>query len=311
MIYKLLLSSGQDILVPHDQFKRKRISRSPKDDVSFTWTCRMCGMSVNQRSRVNIHMYRDCRQEDSNNSWILTSVEWSEHKGPGFSLALLRTCRLVHSEAVPILYRQNTLRFQTAAALSAFRWFTDTEQAGFVRKIHIVLPQGRTKHVVRSGENFSDLWLRYMARADFGLAKEFPNLRGVTLTLGRGLATATAKTIKGHLDMFMKYMYRLGWIQLLGLNDVELIYHLKPILEKNDESKSDKALQVQTSKYDKCIGWTNASIWWNLPGSKPPCEIPAFVGDRSQRWSLYRYPDGHEVTYTAGCSFGRQLFMTG
>lgn len=150
-------------------------------------------------------------------------------------------------------------------------------------------------------------WLEYITRARFGFATDFPSLKGVTITFSRGLAVADAGTMKSHLNTFMKYMYRLDWIQLIGLNDVGLLGHLKPILKSSEQPDSQKVLRTQTSKYDTCVGWTNASIWWGMPDSKSPCEIPSFNGDPCQRWCLYRYQDGVKVSYTAGGSVTPQI----
>jgi len=302
LIYKLVLHSPQGIFVPPEYFKRKRTSRHLIPATPFAWTCRFCGLSLDVRSRIRFHIAYDCRQTFSSNSWLLTRFGPKGHRGPGLSPALLRTCRLIHLEALPILYRSNSLRFEDAAALSAFRWGTDTEQAGFVRNINITLTLGCAEKAPYRMTNLNP-WLRYMTRVEHGLAKDFPHLKGVTLTLGRGLALADAKTVRNHLDTFMKYMYRLDWIQLIGLNDVELLGHLKPILERHDEPNGKKEVQVKTSNYENFIGWTNASLWWDLPGKVAPCEIPAFAGDRRHRYRLYRYQDGDDVSYTAGCSF--------
>ncbi len=309
MVYNLLLRGPQEVFVASGQFKRKSISRVGKSaPSSASFTCRGCGLAIGgSRSVFYRHRLFYCNKSRYNNAWSLTELDRNEYEGSGLSPAILRTCRLVHLEAVPILYRTNSFRFEDAAAARQFRWQTDMQQAGYVQKIHIMLPYGcsemtdPTAHGKRSNLH---PWLNYLTNGRQGLPNDFPNLKGITLTFGRRLAISDAKTVRNHFDTFMRYMYRLDWIQFIGLNDVRLITHLKPVLERSNGSNGEETIQAKFSDYEEhFIGWTNVSLWWGSPGSEPPCNIPAFAGYHGERWRLYPMEDGEDVTYTAGSSY--------
>jgi hypothetical protein len=105
MVYNLLLRGPQEVFVASGQFKRKSISRVGKSaPSSASFTCRGCGLAIGgSRSVFYRHRLFYCNKSRYNNAWSLTELDRNEYEGSGLSPAILRTCRLVHLEAVPIL----------------------------------------------------------------------------------------------------------------------------------------------------------------------------------------------------------------
>ena len=137
----------------------------------------------------------------------------------------------------------------------------------------------------------------------FSLASDFPRLKGITITLGKGLAVANAQDVRTSFELFAKHTYRLDWIQVIGLNEPTLVKYLYSVVENVDEDHIRKGVQTKIHEYAECIGWMNAIIWWGLPGEEAPCKPTPYTGDRRVRKRLFRMVDGHVVSYAAGQSF--------
>ena len=75
---------------------------------------------------------------------------------------------------------------------------------------------------------------------------------------------------------------------------------LHPIVEKLDDKKGEKGVQVKIEEYENFVGWKNATIWWGEPNSEAPCAIPEFTGDRRYRRRFSREADGSHVLYATG-----------
>lgn len=103
--------------------------------------------------------------------------------------------------------------------------------------------------------------------------------------------------------IFRECMYRLDWIQVIGLNDESLLGVLRPIVERLDDRKGEKGVQVKVEEYENSVGWKNATIWWGEPNSEALCAIPEFTGDRRYRLRFFRIVDGCHVSYATGESF--------
>ncbi|MCJ1453975.1 hypothetical protein MMC28_004325 [Mycoblastus sanguinarius] len=300
MIYDILLRSSGDILIPSDQFKRNTRSENSKSRGTYG-PCGLCGRSFASRLRYRSHRFVVCRVRQLESHWGLAKFS---RKTLGLCPSILRTCRLVHLEASPTLYRSNSFRFEDAATLNCFRWSTDIQQAVHLQRIHIQLPKSDAKAGTDQGEYVgSDAWWNYLTGPTFSLAKDFPHLKGLALTLGRGLAVSDAATITSNFQLLVRNMYRLDWIQIIGLNDETLLELLMPIVKKSYQNNSNRVLRTKITEYDMFVGWKNAVVWWGLPGEQAPSEIQAYAGDRRYRHRLFRIINGNEVSYTSGHSF--------
>ena len=295
MIYTQLLHNAAEILVPSDQFKRQRSSKR----VGIYELCALCGRSFGRMESYMSHQYIGCGQSSN-------LVRWPKRLEQASSLwpAFLRTCRLIHYEAVPLLYRSNSFRFEDAATPSSFRWSTDHAQAPFIERVHILMPFTRHR-TLRNKENFhgNNPWWQYFMGNRFNLAADFPRLKGITITLGRGLRVACSQDVRANFELFAKHIYRLDWLQVIGLNDLTILKYLYSAVERTDEGHGRKCMQTQTTEYKEYIGWKNAVIWWGFPGEEAPCKPMPFTGDRRVRNRLFRMVDGNVLSYAAGQSF--------
>ena len=300
MVYEHLLHSEEDIPIRTECFKRSRQTRATACPTGIYKVCHLCKRTFKTASSYTSHRYIGCRAASSGNGDFLWQ---SPSKGPDLSPAILSTCRLIHSEASPLLYRSNKLRFEDPAGLNCWRWSMDTKQTVFLQRLHILLPLGySTSRDVPLPSNQAGWW-KYLTQSRFNLAQDFPQLKGVTVTLCRRLSLANAETMSLNLKMFRQCMYRLHWVQIIGLNDESLLSVLYPIVQRPEEKAGKRGVQTKIEEYDLFIGWKNATIWWGEPNSMAPCSIPAYTGDRRYRHRLFRIVDGNSVSYTSGKSF--------
>ena len=269
---------------------------------SHIWRCDNCGVVKHGDYYILRHKYLECNLIIP---WLLTWHDFKGHSKPNLSLALLRICRLMHIESVPILYHSNTLFFENVAAMRAFRWRTDTNHSIFVSRIHLILPRGCCEDralVPKKCQRSPNSLLKYLTSTRYSLAQDFPNLKGISLTIGPGLHVGSIRSLSGHLTTFFKYVYPLKWIQLIGLNGDAELECLHPILKKTNEASGRSNVQVKVSTYENAIGWINASLWWGVPGSRNPHQLPIFAKDSKIRIQLFKLQDGQDLSYTAGHS---------
>lgn len=291
MIYTQLLLSAAEIYIPSNQFKRQRNSKG----VGMYKLCALCDRSFGRIESYMSHQCLGCGQ-----------LRWPKRpeQAPSFWPALLRTCRLIHHEAAPLLYRTNTFRFEDAATPNSFRWSTNQVQAPSIQRIHVLMPSTRLRTPRRRERNHGrSPWWQYFMGNPFSLATDFPHLKGITITLGKGLAVASSQDVRAHFELFAKHMYRLDWLQIIGLNDPTLLKYLYSIVESANRDHDRKGVQTEITEYNECIGWKNAIIWWGFPGEKAPCEPTPYTGDRRVRKRLFRIVVGNVVSYAAGQSF--------
>ena len=294
MIYKVLLHNSADILIPSNQFKRQRSSK-----VGIYQLCALCGRSFGRMESYMSHGYLGCGQSSNLMRWPKRPEQ-----APSLWPAFLRTCRLIHAEAAPLLYQSKTFRFEDAATPNCFRWSTDQAQAPLIESIHILIPR---RGISRNTTNYHNRnpWWRYFMGSRFSLATDFPHLKGITVTLGKGLAVANAQDVRMNFELFAKHIYKLDWLQVIGLNDPTLLKYLYSVIERgdDDDGRGRKSVQTKITEYKECIGWKNAIIWWGLPGEEAPRKPIPYTGDRRVRNRLFRMVDENVVSYAAGQSF--------
>ena len=315
MIYILLLRSHQEILIPLSLYRRSGRRMDAYHD-----TCPSCGSEIGPESILEAHPSHEpswhrlgpCshyQYYNSSSGWSLTRLRPLQKVKRRLCPELLRSCRLVHSEAAPLLYQSNALRFEEAATLSLFRWRADMQQAAFVQNIHVMLYRCRSvdmSPVFDGSRPHVSPWLRYLTRNESGLAAEFSNLKGITISFDRDLAIAAVGTVRKHLELFAKHMYGLQWVQVIGVNDASAVDVLQTKLKNHGKPNNGGSVQKKTSKYGSFVGWENVSLWWGHPGSSAPYEIPLYSEDRRTRHRLFRIQQGQSITYSAGTSFIRE-----
>ena len=209
MVYSHLLHSTSDIPIRSDHFKRNRRTPVTSPSPNIYKICRFCDRPFKTASSYTSHRYLDCRATNPENGGFLWQ---SSNQGPGLTPGILATCRLIHAEASPILYRSNKLRFEDPAGLNCWRWSTDTKHAAFLQRLSILLPLGyQTSQDIEAPADRNGWW-KYLEKSRFNLALDFPHLKGLTVTLDRRLALARAKTVTLNFKKFRECMYGLDWI---------------------------------------------------------------------------------------------------
>ncbi len=123
-------------------------------------------------------------------------------KLPKLSVSILRTCRLIHSEAVSMLYKRNFFYFGDPRSISEFRQKADRIHADLVHEVHIKLASFVSEWA----------WLRYMAQDSSDFAKDFPLVRRMSIDLDRDARKAYASKIRHVLQSL--------WRQLPNLDSV-------------------------------------------------------------------------------------------
>lgn len=168
MIYEMLLIQDGGMSIPNGHFKRIKPSR----DGPMPLSCSRCS-KLFASDKDPLHLSHD-KHYNVQHSRMSTSSSSILPELPAASPSILCTCRLVHLEALPILYTKNTFCFSDPATASTFCWKADRTQAILVQEIVIRLlsPLYRVR----------DPWLKYAAKKS-GLAQDFPHLRRMTVEL--------------------------------------------------------------------------------------------------------------------------------
>lgn len=302
ILYTYLLVCPEDIFVSADSFRRHRKKRITHECVG----CDRCGIEFQSFEQCVRHKDLECSRTYKS----IPPHSQVSKKHSSLHPSLIRSCRILHLEAVSILYRQNTFLFANASTANTFRWSADVEQTPHIQRIHIWLaplttywPSSLRATKINRHDNE---WLTYVAAARFSLANDFCRLTGLTLTLGKGLSISSAETITTIFEKLADKLPKLQWLQIIGLNDRSLLHLLKPVVQQKNQRQDAKDLQIQTSTWACRIGWTNALLWWALPGQSPPVEPISFTGDRRWRRRIYQLNVAGRVTYTCGESFGAE-----
>lgn len=116
MIYEMLLIQDGGMSIPNGHFKRIKPSR----DGPMPLSCSRCS-KLFASDKDPLHLSHD-KHYNVQHSRMSTSSSSILPELPAASPSILRTCRLVHLEALPILYTKNTFCFSDPATASTFCW---------------------------------------------------------------------------------------------------------------------------------------------------------------------------------------------
>ena len=301
LIYRMLLRSRSDIYVSEATFKRHR-AKDPNLISGYQCPCHAYGRG----SPLYVHGRSFCFPGGLASLAIHPLHSRSRECGPWASI--LQSCRSIHQEASPILYADNVFQFENAATADTFRWVAPS--AVLLRTIHIVLfPvykdfNNRVYHIADKS------WPPYLKAKHFGLQNDYPNLKQVTLTLGRGLETENRRKLKYLLEPFVDNL-GVRIFEIEGLNNESLVETLQSIvrpkeLKPSDESNEGRP-QIQRSEHEQRPGWINAILWWGKDGETAPIESRRFEGDQRYRRRLFKVDVGQpeSMQLSVGESFSR------
>ena len=314
MVYHHLLSSSPDIYISHSQFKRhKRLHAVPDLHCSTEGghsrgTICPCQPIVRRRTSVYVHRNTWCEPDGQ----VSLPPHPSHRHGGRNGLSrtapgILRTCRTVYAEAYPVLYAMNTFHFENANAAHALRW--SSSHAVFLRSMHIVLSPIYKEWDNRVNIRADRTWAEYLQAQRFNLRADYPNLRHLTLSLGRALEVEQEGKLWNILQPFSRSLRGIPVLEIIGLNELLLLYSLTPIVRPVPPASDGMAgaevsgskVQMKISEYDEMPGWKNVILWWGKDGETPPVQGRPFTGDRKYRRRLYRIDmGGGKVELSAG-----------
>lgn len=264
MIYELLLIQEGGMSIPSDIFARRDYRRTG----FLPYECLICGLVFLSNDGCKQHLTSHHRSE---NCWDrLPCLPLL----PAVSISLLRTCRIVRSEASPILYSRNSFHFSDSATASNFRWGTDCAQAGAIQDLGI-----------KFGERITP-WLTYLTKRTHSLCQDFPHLRRMTITLGTlgpWIRLESATVLRSMSEKLGETYQGLEWVLVLMLTDENVLDDFEPSVDRKDDFKNGKKA-VQRHVWANLVGdgWKNALLWWGFPGEAVPQKYRV-IGDQPQQ----------------------------
>ena len=194
---------------------------------------------------------------------------------PNITTPILYTCRLVHDEATPIIYRFNSFCFSDLKTSNAFRRGIGTEYACLIQEIrfHCAL----TSQKPHKWES---------------LIEHFPQLKRMCLRLNTRLDWHQSHLIDWHqphlidwyqpqlidsqLQELARHFRGLDWVHLLGPTALRFLEFLTPMVQRDSETgvmhvqKDGLVLSPCGSPYDGFLKQGHATAWWGRDGEQAP-----------------------------------------
>ncbi len=298
MVYTLLLvdsDSHHALFIPTDSFKRHKNEPPFRCD-----TCRQGFDHARQfRTHQSIYQHGDpCKPP--------------MHKVPTISTTLLRSCRLINTEAAPLLYCANAFYFKHPHTLQQFRW-RSSKLSAWVEEITVELAD-----FYRSTKN-TDLWRDYLSGSGlkkkiWRLSDDFPHLKRLTVALSNGCLLDSPCRLRHICQTFAQNLTGLDWVHVVGLNSPEVISSLKPMVchpesrasedGQRDVLPSDlETVQTHITEYECASGWKNVTLWRGSHESYPPFVPSPIAGMGRERKHLFRFVTNGVISFSAGSSF--------
>ena len=207
MIYKLLLVQDYGVAIAQDAFKRIK----PRRDSNRPCHCAASGLFFTNDANlahharsIPPHIEDPCQVKD---------LELPDL--PKMNTPILRTCRLIHDEATPILYKSNGFCFSDPSTADTFRWSIASKYACSIQEI-------RFSCAITYQEPY--LWKE--------LSEHFPQLKRMSLRLD----SWRYDDIDGQLEELARHFRGLDWVQIQGSGLVRCLEVLNPIIERDSET---------------------------------------------------------------------------
>ncbi|KAH9819873.1 hypothetical protein Tdes44962_MAKER00862 [Teratosphaeria destructans] len=193
-------------------------------------------------------------------------VEWPPLPGMtlkyGIQAQLLRTCRIMHREAAPLLYSSNRLMFHHPSDANMFvRALADP-----------VLARKCVQHVslqIKAGD--TRLWMPFLTstREERGLKADFPGLRQIEVRY-RGNRWNQHQSIEQNLQSWNDDM-RLGEI-VDGLRNMYLIGIGKPLVDMEKGDRDSTVLREERPETPQAVNEMNAEEFMRFIDARKPGE---------------------------------------
>lgn len=205
-------------------------------------------------------------------------MEIRGHNLPSISTTILRSCRLIHAESQPFLYRANAFHFDSPHTLHSFRRQTAKHPSVRIQELSLQLGPSDNYHIRTA-------WERYISAPSEGkkkcLQNDYPHLKRLTIELTGLYKFHGTKHLQKLLESFAQAIAGLDWVHIIGLNDEAIISDLKPMVCTAQPSSSDdkhasslareiESVQSHLTEFDRAVGWKNVTLWQGTPRSRPP-----------------------------------------
>ena len=301
IIYTFVLvdsNSHHALFFPTDYFKRRR-NEPP-------FQCDTCRQTFDHLRRFRRHQTAYSNGEP---------CKPPMHKLPSISTTLLRSCRLISTEAAPLLYVANVFNFNDPHTLQQFRWKTATfsKLSAWVEEIAVELSDFDT------GTKNAAKWQNYLCGSGskkkiWRFNDDFPHLKRLTLVLTGQCSLLSPPQLLQICKCFGNNLSGLDWVHVVGLNNSDMVPSLKPMVcstvSRESEGNSGGLLlselgtvQTHVSEYECASGWKNVTLWRASPESRPPFVPSPLAGMGRERTHLFRFETRGAVTFSAGSSF--------
>lgn len=251
MIYKLLLIQDNGLAIAEDVFKRRS-----RRDSNRPCNCSWCGRFFTNHLNLTLHAR-------SSPHHFIRSVEHRDDPKlpdlPNLNPSILHTCRLVHDEAMPILYKLNAFYFSDLNTVDAFRWGIGTKYAYSIQEIRFSCAIAYQK---------SHLWRQ--------LSENLPQLKRMSLRLSTPLDFHRPIEIDRQLGELARNFRRLDWVHLQGPSAGKFLEILTPAIERDSEvgvmrvQKHVAAPSPNSMSFHNFLTQGSATIWWGRDGEQAP-----------------------------------------
>ena len=273
MIYKLLLIQDYGVSIAHDAFKRIK----PPRDSNRPCICPKSGIFYT--NNANLLLQRGPLRRDITRENALKSPELPDL--PHMNTSILRTCRLIHDEATPILYNCNSFCFSDLTTADTFCWRIGGKNACSIQEIGVNCPiTCQEPHVWKD------------------LSENFPQLKRMRLRLSNPQKCWRSNDfdIRNQLKELARHFRGLDWFQFQGYCSWKRLERkLSPMLERDSEvglvrvqkhiaipaptvgpilppnptlAEMLGAVEIQRRHTDTGLWWT--TLWWGRDGERPP-----------------------------------------
>ena len=191
MIYKLLLIQDYGVSIAHDAFKRMK----PPRDSNRSCICTETGIFYNNNANLVIQ-----RRAIPQHIWRENHLETPELPDlPHMNTSILRTCRLIHDEATPILYNCNSFCFSDLTTADTFYWRVGSKNACSIQEI-----------------GFSCALTCQEPHVWKDLSEIFPQLKRTRLRLSNPQDYWQSYDIRNQLKELARHFRGLDWFQFQG-----------------------------------------------------------------------------------------------
>ncbi|KAI4233772.1 MAG: hypothetical protein LQ352_008220 [Teloschistes flavicans] len=231
---------------------------------------------VNSDSHASMFIRRSSKRRKDNRLQVdiqeLQSMEIRGHNLPSISTTILRSCRLIHAESQPFLYRANAFHFDSPHTLHSFRRQTAKHPSVRIQELSLQLGPSDNYHIRTA-------WERYISAPSEGkkkcLQNDYPHLKRLTIELTGLYKFHGTKHLQKLLESFAQAIAGLDWVHIIGLNDEAIISDLKPMVCTAQPSSSDdkhasslareiESVQSHLTEFDRAVGWKNVTLWQDL-----------------------------------------------